>query len=71
MKRKQLIHCLWLLAFALWMAACTSEEPVLSVEGGQSIELSGQKSHLITRAGDEKEEFKEGTRYWLYGVGTG
>lgn len=71
MKRKQLIHCLWLLAFALWMAACTSEEPVLSVEGGQPIELSGQKSHLITRAGDEKEEFDVGTRYWLYGVGTG
>lgn len=70
MKRNHLTYRLtWLIA-SLAITACSSDD--LSIPAGaddtQTIELTGVKSHIITRAGDEVEQFEVGTKYWLHGV---
>ena len=70
MKRNHLTYRLtWLIA-AVSITACISDE--LAAPAGaddtQAIELTGTKSHIITRAGDDVEPFEVGTRYWLHGV---
>lgn len=70
MKRNHLTYRLiWLIA-AVSITACTSDELAApaGTDDAQAIELTGTKSHIITRAGDDVEPFEVGTRYWLHGV---
>ena len=70
MKRNHLTYRLiWPIA-AVSITACISDELAApaGTDDAQAIELTGTKSHIITRAGDDVEQFEVGTQYWLHGV---
>ena len=53
----------------LSITACTDEETVsVASPNMQEAVLSARKSHIITRAGDEVDQFEVGTKYRLYAV---
>ena len=70
MKQNYLTYRLTLLIALISITACTSDELATSAgtDNTQAIELAGVKSHIITRAGDNVEQFEVGTRYWIHGV---
>ena len=55
--------CGWLVL----LVACTAEEERIPIDGdGGSIALTARKEHLITKAGDEVNYFRVGTKYRIY-----
>jgi len=63
---KQLKYGAGILAL-LGITACTHEDAIsVTPSEEQETILSARKSHIITRAGDEVTQFKEGTKYLLY-----
>lgn len=63
---KQLKYGAGILAL-LGITACTHEDAIsVTPSEEQETILSARKSHIITRAGDEVKQFKEGTKYLLY-----
>lgn len=68
MKRNVLRYGIGVLAL-LSMSACNREDITSGFSSaGQQTVLVAQKSHIITRAGDEVTQFKPGTKYLLYAV---
>ena len=68
MKRNVLGYGIGVLALSV-MLACNHEDVASGFpSAGQQAVLVAQKSHIITRAGDEVTPFKLGTKYLLYAV---
>ena len=68
MKRNVLGYGIGVLALSV-MLACNHEDVASGFpSAGQQAVLVAQKSHIITRAGDEVAPFKVGTKYLLYAV---
>lgn len=68
MKRNVLRYGIGVLAL-LSMSACNREDVTSGfLSTGQQTVLVAQKSHIITRAGDEVTQFEVGTKYRLYAV---
>lgn len=68
MKRNVLGYGIGVLALSV-MLACNHEDVASGFpSAGQQAVLVAQKSHIITRAGDEVIPFKSGTKYLLYAV---
>lgn len=65
---KQLKYGAGILAL-LGITACTHEDAIsVTPSEEQETILSARKSHIITRAGDEVDQFEVGTKYRLYAV---
>lgn len=65
---KQLKYGAGILAL-LGITACTHEDAIsVTPSEEQGTILSARKSHIITRAGDEVDQFEVGTKYRLYAV---
>ena len=65
---KQLKYGAGILAL-LGITACTHEDAIsVTPSEEQETILSARKSHIITRAGDEVNQFEVGTKYRLYAV---
>lgn len=63
---KQLKYGAGILAL-LGITACTHEDAIsVTPSEEQETILSARKSHIITRAGDEVDQFEVGTKYLLY-----
>lgn len=68
MKRNVLGYGIGVLALSV-MLACNHEDVASGFpSAGQQAVLVAQKSHIITRAGDEVAPFESGTKYLLYAV---
>lgn len=68
MKRNVLGYGIEVLALSV-MLACNHEDVASGFpSAGQQAVLVAQKSHIITRAGDEVAPFESGTKYLLYAV---
>lgn len=68
MKRNVLGYGIGVLALSV-MLACNHEDVASGFpSAGQQAVLVAQKSHIITRAGDEVTPFESGTKYLLYAV---
>lgn len=68
MKRNVLGYGIGVLALSV-MLACNHEDVASGFpSAGQQAVLVAQKSHIITRAGDEVAQFEVGTKYRLYAV---